>query len=218
MTRLLVIEDNLQIANNIKEYLELEPEREVSLASDGEKGLAMAKHQEYDLILLDLMLPKISWEQLIKSLRIEKSLPIIVITAKGQLEDKLELFKLGADDYLVKPFDLSELLARVKALLRRGVRPQVFQWKDLSIDFSRKEIKKADSVIHLTLKEFQLLELLVQNQWRSLSRTEILEELRGEDSVWEWDGKLDVYVANLRKKLDKRLIETVKGFGYTLRS
>ena len=218
MTRLLVIEDNQQIANNIKEYLELEPEREVSLASDGEKGLAMAKHQEYDLILLDLMLPKISWEQLIKSLRIEKSLPIIVITAKGQLEDKLELFKLGADDYLVKPFDLSELLARVKALLRRGVRPQVFQWKDLSIDFSRKEIKKADSVIHLTLKEFQLLELLVQNQWRSLSRTEILEELRGEDSVWEWDGKLDVYVANLRKKLDKRLIETVKGFGYTLRS
>lgn len=218
MTRLLVIEDNQQIANNIKEYLELEPEREVSLASDGEKGLAMAKHQEYDLILLDLMLPKISWEQLIKSLRIEKSLPIIVITAKGQLEDKLELFRLGADDYLVKPFDLSELLARVKALLRRGVRPQVFQWKDLSIDFSRKEIKKADSVIHLTLKEFQLLELLVQNQWRSLSRTEILEELRGEDSVWEWDGKLDVYVANLRKKLDKRLIETVKGFGYTLRS
>lgn len=218
MTRLLVIEDNQQIANNIKEYLELEPEREVSLASDGEKGLAMAKHQEYDLILLDLMLPKISWEQLIKSLRIEKSLPIIVITAKGQLEDKLELFRLGADDYLVKPFDLSELLARVKALLRRGVRPQVFQWKDLSIDFSRKEIKKADSVIHLTLKEFQLLELLVQNQWRSLSRTEILEELRGEDSVWEWDGKLDVYVANLRKKLDKRLIETVKGFGYTLGS
>ena len=145
-------------------------------------------------------------------MRNEKNTPVIIITAKSQLEDKLDLFEVGADDYLVKPFDLEELLARLKAVLRRGVIDQLFTFKDIEINFPKKRVFKSKKEIHLTLKEFQILEILVQNRGVSMSRTDLITYLRGEDSIRDSDEKLDVYICNIRKKLDKNLIETVKGF------
>ena len=149
-------------------------------------------------------------------MRNEKNTPVIIITAKSQLEDKLDLFEVGADDYLVKPFDLEELLARLKAVLRRGVIDQLFTFKDIEINFPKKRVFKSKKEIHLTLKEFQILEILVQNRGVSMSRTDLITYLRGEDSIRDSDEKLDVYICNIRKKLDKNLIETVKGFGYRI--
>ena len=149
-------------------------------------------------------------------MRNEKNTPVIIITAKSQLEDKLDLFEVGADDYLVKPFDLEELLARLKAVLRRGVIDQLFTFQDIEINFPKKRVFKPKKEVHLTLKEFQILEILVQNRGVSMSRTDLITYLRGEDSIRDSDEKLDVYICNIRKKLDKNLIETVKGFGYRI--
>lgn len=149
-------------------------------------------------------------------MRNEKNTPVIIITAKSQLEDKLDLFEVGADDYLVKPFDLEELLARLKAVLRRGVIDQLFTFQDIEINFPKKRVFKSKKEVHLTLKEFQILEILVQNRGVSMSRTDLITYLRGEDSIRDSDEKLDVYICNIRKKLDKNLIETVKGFGYRI--
>ena len=145
-------------------------------------------------------------------MRNEKNTPVIIITAKSQLEDKLDLFEVGADDYLVKPFDLEELLARLKAVLRRGVIDQLFTFQDIEINFPKKRVFKSKKEVHLTLKEFQILEILVQNRGVSMSRTDLITYLRGEDSIRDSDEKLDVYICNIRKKLGKNLIETVKGF------
>jgi DNA-binding response OmpR family regulator len=216
MTKILLVEDNQQIAKNIKTYVELEEGREVATSYDGEKGLMMAKMHEYDLIFLDLMLPGIDGKSFCQAIRTVKNIPIIIITAKSQLEDKLELFDLGADDYLVKPFDLEELLARAKALLRRGIMSSLFQYEDIAVDLQKKEAKKAGKGVHLTLKEFQILELLIQNKGRTLSRTDIITELWGDDAVWESDNKLDVYISTIRKKLHKNIITTVKGYGYCI--
>lgn len=216
MAKILLVEDNKQIANNIKTYLELENEFEVISCDDGENGLFLAKTNDYDAILLDLMLPWIDGKTICRKLRNEKNTPVIIITAKSQLEDKLDLFEVGADDYLVKPFDLEELLARLKAVLRRGVIDQLFTFKDIEINFPKKRVFKSKKEVHLTLKEFQILEILVQNRGVSMSRTDLITYLRGEDSIRDSDEKLDVYICNIRKKLDKNLIETVKGFGYRI--
>ena len=145
-------------------------------------------------------------------MRNEKNTPVIIITAKSQLEDKLDLFEVGADDYLVKPFDLEELLARLKAVLRRGLIEKVYTFNDITINFGKKQILKNGEDIHLTLKELQIIEYLVKNRGVTISRTDLITYLRGEDSIRDSDEKLDVYICNIRKKLDKNLIETVKGF------
>jgi DNA-binding response OmpR family regulator len=116
----------------------------------------------------------------------------------------------------VKPFDLSELFVRVKALLRRGVKGIFFQFGEIIVNIEKKEVRKANTIVHLTLKEFQILELLINNQKRAVSRTDIITELWGDDAIWEADNKLDVYISNLRKKLNKKIITTVKGYGYSM--
>ena len=220
MPKILLVEDNQQIAKNIKTYLGLEEGREVTTSYDGEKGLVLAKMHDYDLIFLDLMLPKIDGKSFCQTIRKTKNVPIIIITAKSQLEDKLELFDLGADDYLVKPFDLSELFARARALLRRGSKGECFQFGDIIVNLPKKEVKKIykaeEKIIHLTLKEFQILELLIQNKGRTLSRTDIITELRGDDAIREADNKLDVYISTLRRKLNKNIITTMKWYGYCI--
>lgn len=213
--KVLIIEDNKAIAENIQKYLALE-NIESKVAHHGMFGLEIAKKQDFDVIILDLMLPGIDGIQICKQLKQIKDIPIIMATAKGELEDKLEGFEVGADDYLVKPFDLEELVARLRALTQRVQKNNIFTIWNLNIDLEAKVIHRKDKKILLPIKEFTLLELLLVNKGIAISRTEIIEEIRGEDTIFKNDGKLDVYISNLRKKLGKNFITTVKGFWYKI--
>ena len=214
--KILLIEDNKSIANNIKRYLELS-DYEVFIAENGLYGLEVARKNDFDLMILDLMLPGMDGEEVCRQIKQKKDIPVIMTTAKWQLEDKLEWFNVGADDYLVKPFDLEELEARVKALTRRKLKDfkPVKKW-DVTIDIYSKKIKKWDKDIKLTLKEYNILEYLVKNIWVPVSRTDIIEEIWWSENMRECDGKLDVYISTIRSKLWKDIIETVKGFGYKI--
>ena len=214
--KVLLIEDNKTIANNIKKYLEL-GDFEVLVCENGLFWLEVARNNDFDIILLDLMLPWMSGEEICKKIKSEKDIPIIMTTAKWQLEDKLEWFELWADDYLVKPFDLEELEARIKALTRRkqsGNKP-IKKW-NITIDIQNRKILKWEKEVKLTVKEYNILEYLVKNIWIPLSRTDIIQEVWWWDSLFDDDGKLDVYISTLRGKLGKDIIETVKWFGYRM--
>ncbi len=213
--KILLVEDNKTIAKNIKKYLELEG-YEILIAENWLYGLEVAKKNNFDLMLLDLMLPWMDGIEICKHIKKEKNVPIIMTTAKWQLDDKLEWFDVGADDYLVKPFDLEELLARIKVLTKRFWNNDLFEIWDLKIDLEAKKVLKNNKEIKLTIKEFNILEMLLNNIWIAISRTEIIEEIWWWDSLFEWDWKLDVYISGIRKKLGKDLIETVKGFGYKI--
>ena len=212
--QILVIEDNKTIANNIKKYLELDG-NSVFIAENGLYWLEVAKKNDFDIIVLDLMLPGLEWEKVCAEIKKEKDIPVIMTTAKWQLEDKLEWFNVWADDYLVKPFDLEELEARIKVLTKRkqwDSKP-IKKW-NISIDIQNRKILKWNKEVKLTVKEYNILECLVKNIWIPLSRTDIIQEVWWWDSLFDDDGKLDVYISTLRRKLGKDIIETVKGFGY----
>lgn len=212
--QILVIEDNKTIANNIKKYLELDGNT-VFIAENGLYGLEVARKNDFDIIVLDLMLPGLEWEKVCAEIKKEKDIPVIMTTAKWQLEDKLEWFNVWADDYLVKPFDLEELEARIKVLTKRkqwDSKP-IKKWS-ISIDIQNRKVLKWTKEVKLTVKEYNILECLVKNIWIPLSRTDIIQEVWWWDSLFDDDGKLDVYISTLRRKLGKDIIETVKGFGY----
>ena len=213
--QVLIIEDNKTIAENIQKYLSLE-QIESKIAHHWLYGLEMAKSQDFDLIILDLMLPGMDGIQICKELKQIKSTPIIMTTAKWELEDKLEGFDVGADDYLVKPFDLEELVARIKVLTQRALQDKGFTKWDIYIDLKSKIIYKGEEKISFPFKMFLLLELLIKNRGFAISRTEIIEEIWWGEEVFGNDSKLDVYVSNLRKKLGKDFITTVKGFWYRI--
>jgi len=216
--KILVVEDNKTIGNNIKKYLEFE-HHDVMRAENGLYAFEILKHHEFDVIVLDLMLPWMDGITLCKNIRkIRPDVSIIMATAKWQLDDKLEWFSCGADDYLVKPFDLKELDARIQAITKRSGTKNIIEHKNIILDRDQKKVMKNSKEIKLTLKEFQILEYLLERKGRSVSRTEIIEEVRGNDQVFEEDAKLDVYISMLRKKLGKTLIETIKGFGYQIPS
>ena len=212
--QILVIEDNKTIANNIKKYLELD-NNSVFIAENGLYGLEVARKNDFDIIVLDLMLPGLEWEKVCAEIKKDKDIPVIMTTAKWQLEDKLEWFNVWADDYLVKPFDLEELEARIKVLTKRK------QWENkaikkwnITIDIQNRKVLKWTKEVKLTVKEYNILECLVKNIWIPLSRTDIIQEVWWWDSLFDDDGKLDVYISTLRRKLGKDIIETVKGFWY----
>lgn len=212
--QILVIEDNKTIANNIKKYLELDG-NSVFIAENGLYGLEVARKNDFDIIVLDLMLPGLEWEKVCAEIKKEKDIPVIMTTAKWQLEDKLEWFNVWADDYLVKPFDLEELEARIKVLTKRkqwDSKP-VKKW-NITIDLQNRKVLKWTKEVKLTVKEYNILECLVKNIWIPLSRTDIIQEVWWWDSLFDDDWKLDVYISTLRRKLGKDIIETVKGFGY----
>jgi DNA-binding response OmpR family regulator len=214
--RILIVEDNKTIGNNIKKYLELE-KHEVMRAENGLYAFEILKHHDFDVIVLDLMLPWMDGITLCKNVRkIKPTISIIMATAKGQLDDKLEWFSCGADDYLVKPFDLKELDARIQAITKRSGIANSIEHKSLRLEKDQKKVFKNNKEIKLTLKEFQILEYLLERKGRSISRTEIIEEIRGNDQIFEEDAKLDVYISMIRKKLGKTIIETIKGFGYQI--
>ena len=213
---ILLVEDNQTIGQNIQKYLELEG-YSVLWVQNWSYANEVVKHQEFDLVLLDLMLPGTDGLVVAKTIKQhQEQTRILMMTAKGQLEDKLEGFEVWADDYLVKPFDLEELVARIEALLRRSVQKDVVSYGVLTLDNLQKKIFKGWEEIKLSLKEFQILELLIRNKGMALSRLDIIEEIWGWDAGFEEDGKLDVYLSTIRRKIWKDMIETIKGYGYRL--
>lgn len=220
--RLLVIEDEKKVARFIKKGLE-EEGYAVDLAFDGEEGLTMVLDQVHDLILLDIALPKIDGLQVLKKLREKKvRTPVLLLTVRATIEDKVLGLDSGADDYLTKPFAFQELLARIRALLRRKAEAgfPFLQVEDLVLDPSRHLVTRGGERIDLTSKEFALLEYLMRNPGRVLSRAMISEH------VWNYDfdtetNVIDVYINYLRRKIDsgrdKKLIHTVRGSGYVLK-
>lgn len=223
--RILVVEDEHKIANSIKRGLEQESYA-VDVAYDGEQGFDLAATEDYDVIVLDLMLPKVDGMDICKKLRKEENIhtPILMLTAKGQLDDKVKGLNAGADDYLVKPFAFAELLARIRALTRRpksSLRP-VLTAEDLSLNTLTFEVKRAGKQIRLSKKEFALLEYLLRHKDKTLAKEQIINH------VWNYDADVlpntvEVYIGYLRNKIDKPfknknpLIQTIRGFGYKIR-
>jgi two-component system copper resistance phosphate regulon response regulator CusR len=219
--RLLLIEDEEKVARFIVKGLTAE-RFAVDVAGAGDTGVEMAQAYNYDLIILDLMLPGLDGAEALRRVRLRDShVPVLALTARDALEDKVRIFEIGVDDYLTKPFAFAELVARVKALLRRGAvsRANVLRVADLELDRLAQQVRRAGQRIDLTVKEYALLEYLMSNAGRVLSRTMIIEH------VWDqsFDGAtniVDVYVRHLRNKIDeaheRKLIRTVRGVGYAI--
>jgi DNA-binding response OmpR family regulator len=219
--RLLLVEDEEKVARFVRRGLEAE-RYAVDVAPDGKEAVELAARYSYDLIILDLMLPALSGTEVLRQLRQhDERVPVLVLTARDALGDKVEHFELGADDYLTKPFAFAELIVRVKALLRRGTvsRANVLRLADLELDRLTQQVRRAGQKVELTVKEYALLEYLMLNTGRVLSRTMIIEH------VWDqsFDGAtniVDVYVRHLRSKVDepheRKLLRTVRGVGYAI--
>lgn len=220
--RILVIEDEKRLAAILKKGLE-ESGFVVDVALDGEDGLFMAETYPYDAVLLDILLPKVDGLKVLKTLRAKKiGVPVLMLTAKGELEDRVRGLNLGADDYLIKPFDFSELLARLNTVIRRsmGKASPVIVIDDLILDMNAKTVTRSGKEINLSAKEYNLLEYLALNSGRVIGRTELTEHLY--DTEFDLDSNvIDVYVNYLRNKIDKgydrQLIVTVRGAGYVLK-
>lgn len=215
MAHILLVEDNQTIWKNIVSYLAHELHT-IDRYTDGKEWRDRALNYMYDCIILDVMLPWLDGITLLQELRNKKQTPVIMTTAKWQIEDKQEAYTLGADDYLVKPFALEELSLRINALLKRSESHDLYQIGELQVDLENKTVVLEGNEVHLTMKEFLILTYLLENNSRAVSRSDLLEFIRWGDALYEHDNKLDVYIANLRKKLGKKLIITIKGFGYKL--
>jgi DNA-binding response OmpR family regulator len=219
--RILVVEDQKQLASIIKRGLQ-EQGYAVDVAYDGDSGQYFAENTPYDLILLDLLLPKKDGLAVCRDLRMKKiSTPIVILTAKDKLQDKVEGLDCGADDYLVKPFAFPELLARVRAQLRRGTgeKPVQLVAADIVLDPSSRLVTKNGQSLDLTTKEYSLLEFFLRNPNRLLTRTML------EQHVWDYEfaggsNIIDVYIRRLREKIDTprkgSIIQTIRGAGYRL--
>lgn len=221
---ILVVEDERRLANLVRRALE-EEGHVVDVSGDGVEALDMALATDYELLVLDLMLPHMDGVEVTRRLRAEKNdVRILMLTARDAVDDRVLGLEAGADDYLVKPFSFAELLARVKALARRQIQPQMEQELvsgDLVLDLGRREARRGGKTIELTAKEFQLLEFLMRNAGHVMTRTQIL------DHVWGYNfdsfsNVVDIYVHYLRNKIDKGfsdpLIRTVRGVGYSLKA
>jgi DNA-binding response OmpR family regulator len=221
--RILIVEDDRKIANAIKKGLQQESFA-VDVAYDGQDGLGSALTIEYDLVILDRMLPEVDGVTICRAIRDKKiSTPVLMLTAKDKIKDKVEGLNAGADDYLAKPFAFEELLARIRALLRRPqqVKEEIIVVDDLTLNPLTYEVKRNNHVISLSSKEYALLEYLMRNPSRILTKGNIIEH------VWDYDADIlpntvEVYMGYLRNKIDKpypqkpALIQTVRGFGYKI--
>lgn len=220
--RILVVEDEKDLNNIITKHLK-KNNFSVDSVFNGEEALEYLDYGTYDLIILDIMLPKVNGYEVIKKLRENKNeTAVLMLTARDSIEDKIKGLDLGADDYLIKPFDFGELLARIRALVRRkyGNTSNTMEIDDLCIDIAKKTVVRGGKNIELTGKEYEVLEYLIQNKGHVLSRDKI------RDSVWDYgyEGEsniIDVIIKNIRKKIDignsKQLIHTKRGLGYVLK-
>lgn len=215
--RILVVEDEHRVANTIKKGLEQE-RYAVDVAYDGDTGYDLAATEDYDLIILDLMLPGMDGLTICKKLRGQKiHTPVLILTARSQIEDKVAGLDTGADDYLTKPFSFEELLARIRALIRRPkvTVNNILTVKNLTMDPEKFQVEIDKKEISLSSKEFALLEYLMRNPGKILTREQITAH------VWNYDADIlpntvEVYMKKLRKKIGNSVIETVRGFGYRL--
>jgi DNA-binding response OmpR family regulator len=218
--RVLIVEDEPRLAENISRSLRETAGYAVDIAHDGEEGLFLAESNEYDAVLLDLMLPLLDGSQLLRRMRkAGQPTPVLVLTARDDKESIVALLNAGADDYLTKPFDLGELLARTKALIRRGKGQSspVLSIGDLELNMVNRTVQRAGKPVTLTAMEYRVLEYLLHRPRAVISKTELLEHLY--DYNWEkFSNVIEVYISGLRRKLDrgatKPLIHTIRGQGY----
>lgn len=222
MKRVLIIEDNKEISENIKQYLELE-DYHVEQAFDWAVGIEKATEKDFDIILLDLMLPEVDGIDIARRVRAKKWTPIIMTTARETLGDRLLGFETGAVDYMVKPFNLSELHARMQVHLGKNNTSQVsdtlgtrMKIAGIDIDMKKHTFQRDGVNIHLTQKEFLIMEKLISLSSQVVSRTDIIEYLWWTDALFDGDNKLDVYISNIRSKLWKSIIKTIKWVGYMI--
>ncbi|MDR1832445.1 MAG: response regulator transcription factor [Fusobacteriaceae bacterium] len=215
MKKILVVDDEWKIRKLIKDYLTRE-EYSVDEAEDGEKGLELFYQKKYDLVILDIMLPKVDGWSVCRKIRDESTIPVIMLSARTDESDQLFGFELKADDYIVKPFNPKLLVAKVKALLRRDGKVD----NDINVDVgdiklcsSKREVRLKDKVLELTPKEYDLLYFFIENDGIALSREKILNSVWG----WEYYGDLrtvDTHIKRLRRKIGDEYVQTVRGFGY----
>jgi two-component system response regulator MprA len=219
--RILIIEDDEPILTFLRRGLAYDG-YQVDTAIDGQTGLLLARDNPPDLVVLDWMLPGLDGLEVCRRLRQGGPVPILMLTAKDTVNDRVQGLDAGADDYMVKPFNLEELLARIRALLRRTrpERPKVYQFEDLTLDTGTRQAIRTERVIDLTAKEYQLLELFMRHPRQVLTREMIYDDVWGYDFGGE-SNIIEVYVRYLRQKLEasgeRRLIHTVRGMGYVLR-
>ena len=221
--KILIIEDERDIARMLEYNLKKEGFRTIG-ASDGREALRRVERERPDIILLDLMLPEIDGLEVCRELKRNRDtagIPVIMLTAKSQETDKIVGLELGADDYITKPFSVGELIARIKAVLRRlrdkEKLPDVFKMGNLAIDFSKIKVSSGNKPVELTAKEFELLSALIKAKGRVLSRDYLLDNIWGFDNAMEIQSRtVDVHIQTLRKKLkqEARRIVTVKNYGY----
>lgn len=220
--KILIVEDDEKISRLIEMELKFEG-FEVEKAFDGRDGLNKATTEKADLIILDLMLPKMNGIEVCKRIREHSQIPIIILTAKDGVTDKVIGLDYGADDYMTKPFSNEELIARIRALLRRTkakTKLDVFEFEDLKIDYNAYEVYRGGQLITLSKKEFDLLDCLVLNKGIVLSRDKILQEVWGYEYIGN-DNILDLYIKYVRDKIDKdhkrKFIQTVRGVGFVFK-
>ena len=217
--KILIIEDDIEISHMLNDYLS-KNNYDTSIARDGINGIKIAKENNPDLIILDIMLPYKSGDEVLREVRKFSDAPVIILSAKESIQMKVDLLKIGADDYVVKPFDLSELLARIETNLKRYVKSFnqkiIYNYKNITLNYDLKEVLVDEDIIRLTSKEFEILYLLIKYPNKVFSKKNLYE------SVWEdmytYDNDtINTHISNIRKKINIDLIETVWGMGYKLK-
>lgn len=222
MKSILIVEDEVNISDFIKSELEYEGYN-VCVKSDGRDGLQEALRVHYDLIILDIMLPSMNGFEICRRLKKEKSIPVIMLSAKDSVMDKVNGLQIGADDYIAKPFAIEELLARIEVVMRRqdNFNSYLVKFKDILIDRNSRTVKKNNEEINLTNKEYELLMILIDNKDKVVTRDEILQKIWGYDFEPE-TNVTDVYIRYLRTKLNpmnkEEYIQTVRSVGYIMRT
>lgn len=214
--RLLVVEDEPDLLATVAQALR-EQGYAVDTAGDGEEGLFKARECEYDAVVLDVMLPVMNGFDVVKKLRQTRKTPVLMLTARGRINDRITGLDAGADDYLPKPFDLNELFARLRALIRRstGDASNTINVKDVVIDVAARTVKQNGALVDLTAREYTLLEHLILHRGKLVTRTELYDHLFDENDT-SLSNLLDVHVSNLRKKLGHDFITTRRGHGYCI--
>lgn len=217
--KILIIEDDIEISNMLDSYIS-KNNYETYVARDGITGVKLAKEKTPDLIILDIMLPYKSGDEVLKEIRTFSNAPVIILSAKESTQMKVDLLKIGADDYVVKPFDLLELLARIEANLKRYVktlgRTTIYNYKNLTLNYDLKEVLVREEVIKLTSKELEILYLLMKYPNKVFSKKNLYEAIWKDMYTYDNDT-INTHISNIRKKINMDLIETVWGMGYKLR-